>query len=58
MADGEPPGGLQTADYSVYQMAELALTAIDLVTIAMDFDRGARPDQVLADLARAADDPR
>ena len=45
---------VQTADYSVYQMAELALTAIDLVTIAMDFDRGARPDQVLADLARAA----
>jgi hypothetical protein len=45
---------VQIADYSVYQMAELALTAIDLVTIAMDFDRGARPDQVLADLARAA----
>lgn len=45
---------VQTADYSVYQMAELALTAIDLVTIAMDFDRGARPDQVLADLARTA----
>jgi hypothetical protein len=45
---------VQTADYSIYQMAELALTAIDLVTIAMDFDRGARPDQVLADLARAA----
>lgn len=45
---------VQTADYSVYQMAELALAAIDLVTIAMDFDRGARPDQVLADLARAA----
>ena len=45
---------VQTADYGIYQMAELALTAIDLVTIAMDFDRGARPDQVLADLARAA----
>ena len=45
---------VQIADYSVYQMAELALTAIDLVTIAMDFDRGARPDQVLAGLARAA----
>jgi hypothetical protein len=43
---------VQIADYSVYQMAELALTAIDLVTIAMDFDRGARPDQVLADLTR------
>ena len=45
---------VQIADYSVYQMAELALIAIDLVTIAMDFDRGARPDLVLADLARAA----
>ncbi|MGQ7311091.1 hypothetical protein ACUOFU_05235 [Microbacterium arabinogalactanolyticum] len=42
---------VQTADYTVYQMAELALHAIDLVTIAMDFDTGARPDVVLRDLA-------
>jgi hypothetical protein len=35
-------------------MSELALTAIDLVTIAMDFDRGASPDQVRIDLARSA----
>ena len=42
---------VQTADYSVYQMAELALHAIDLVTIAMDFDTGVRPDAVLRDLA-------
>lgn len=42
---------VQAADYSVYQMAELALHAIDLVTIAMDFDTGARPDEVLRDLA-------
>jgi hypothetical protein len=42
---------VQTADYSVYQMAELALHAIDLVTIAMDFDTGAHPDRVQADLA-------
>lgn len=42
---------VQTADYSIYQMAELALHAIDLVTIAMDFDTGAHPDRVHADLA-------
>jgi hypothetical protein len=46
---------VQTADYTVYQMAELALHAIDLVTIAMDFDAGAEPTQVLRDLtARVA----
>ena len=46
---------VQTADYSVYQMAELALHAIDLVTIAMDFDTGAHPEAVHADLtARVA----
>jgi hypothetical protein len=42
---------VQTADYTVYQMAELALHAIDLVTIAMDFDTGARPEAVLRELA-------
>jgi hypothetical protein len=43
---------VQTADYGGYQMAELALRAIDLVTIAMDFDTGARPDDVAKDLLR------
>lgn len=42
---------VQSADYTVYQMAELALHAIDLVTVAMDFDAGARPVTVLKDLA-------
>jgi hypothetical protein len=32
---------LDWCDASVYQMAEIALQAIDQVTIAMDFDRGA-----------------
>lgn len=41
---------VQTADYTVYQMAELALHTIDLVTIAMDFNTGARPELVLRDL--------
>lgn len=41
---------VQTADYSAYQMAELALHAIDLVTLAMDFDTGAHPDKVLTEL--------
>lgn len=46
---------VQTADYSIYQMAEIALHAIDLVTIAMDFDAGAEPARVLRDLtARVA----
>lgn len=46
---------VQTADYTVYQMAELALHAIDLVTIAMDFDAGAEPAKVSRDLtARVA----
>jgi hypothetical protein len=54
---------VQTADYSVCQMAELALHAIDLVTIAMDFDTGAQPEQVLTDLtvcvgAQATDRPQ
>jgi len=42
---------VQAADYAVYQMAELALHAIDLVTIAMDFDTGADPAKVLRELA-------
>ncbi|MCK2239251.1 MULTISPECIES: hypothetical protein [unclassified Crossiella] len=41
---------LDWADAEIYQMAEVALHAIDLVAIAMDFDRGADPGQVLAKL--------
>lgn len=37
-------------EYSVYAMAEVALAAIDLVTLAMDFDTGADHDQVVAKL--------
>ncbi|MDZ5662355.1 hypothetical protein SFC79_11320 [Nocardioides sp. S-58] len=47
---------VQAANYTTYQMAELALHAIDLVTIAMDFDTGALPATVRRDLsARAAE---
>lgn len=35
-----------------YQMAEIALQAIDQVTIAMDFDRGAAPEQVVRSFKR------
>ncbi|WP_238429861.1 hypothetical protein [Frankia nepalensis] len=51
---------LDGADLSVYAMAELALHAIDLVTVAMDFDRGASHDQVLRRLTplAAAQAPR
>jgi hypothetical protein len=45
---------IQIGDYAVYQMSELALQAIDLVTIAMDFDTGARPSKVIADLSAIA----
>lgn len=41
---------VQTADFSVYQMSELALNAIDLVTLAMDFDAGAAPERVVDEL--------
>ncbi|HWS39256.1 MAG TPA: hypothetical protein VN408_41740 [Actinoplanes sp.] len=42
---------VQTADFSIYQMSELALNTIDLVTLAMDFDAGAPPDQIVAGVA-------
>jgi hypothetical protein len=42
------------ADLTVYAMAELGLHAIDLVTVAMDFDRGADHDQVLRRLVPLA----
>ncbi|MEU6406472.1 hypothetical protein [Streptomyces sp. NPDC046985] len=37
-------------EYSVYGMAEVALAAIDLVTLHMDFDTGADHDQIVARL--------
>ncbi|MFF2654925.1 hypothetical protein [Streptomyces sp. NPDC058045] len=37
-------------EYSVYGMAEVALAAIDLVTLQMDFDTGADQDDVIARL--------
>ncbi|MGA5062079.1 hypothetical protein ACPB99_32200 [Streptomyces pseudogriseolus] len=49
-------------EYSVYGMAEIALAAIDLVTLNMDFDTGADHDQIVARLlprvaAQAPDRP-
>jgi hypothetical protein len=41
---------LQGEDLTCYQMSEIALHAIDLVTLAMDFDRGASHEQVVTDL--------
>ncbi|WP_255954253.1 hypothetical protein [Streptomyces odontomachi] len=37
-------------EYSIYGMAEIALAAIDLVTLNMDFDTGADADQVVSRL--------
>ncbi|MFF4245428.1 hypothetical protein ACFYY2_13285 [Streptomyces sp. NPDC001822] len=37
-------------EYTVYAMAEVALAAIDLVTLNMDFDTGADHDQIVARL--------
>ena len=45
---------LDGGDFGVYAMAELALHAIDLVTVAMDFDRGADHAHVLRKLAPLA----
>ncbi|MFD5553361.1 hypothetical protein ACFWIA_05910 [Streptomyces sp. NPDC127068] len=47
-------------EYSVYGMAEVALSAIDLVTLNMDFDTGADHDQIVARLVPriAAQAPR
>ena len=37
-------------EYGVYSMAEIALAAIDLVTLSMDFDAGADHEQIVARL--------
>lgn len=39
---------LDWADAETYQMAEVAFQVIDQVTVAMDFDHGARHDEVVA----------
>jgi hypothetical protein len=39
---------LEFAEAGVYQMAEIASQVIDQVTVAMDFDRGANHDEVIA----------
>jgi hypothetical protein len=39
---------LEFAEAGVYQMAEIAFQVIDQVTVAMDFDRGANHDEVIA----------
>jgi hypothetical protein len=41
-------GRLDWADADTYQMSEVAFQVIDQVTVAMDFDHGARHDQVVA----------
>ncbi|MFC5033386.1 MULTISPECIES: hypothetical protein [Streptomyces] len=47
-------------EYSVYAMAEVALSAIDMVTLNMDFDTGADPEQIVTRLLPrvAAQSPR
>lgn len=37
-------------EYGIYAMAEVALAAIDLVTLNMDFDTGADHEQIVARL--------
>lgn len=41
---------LDWLDPAVYQMAEVGLRTIDLVTIAMDFDRGASHDEIIGQM--------
>jgi len=41
---------LEWADASVYQMGEIGFSAIDQVTVAMDFDGGASHDQIVGRL--------
>ncbi|MEU1791831.1 hypothetical protein ABZ553_39350 [Streptomyces sparsogenes] len=54
--------GSLAGEYSVYAMAEVALAAIDLVTLNMDFDTGADHEEIVARLlprvaAQAPDRP-
>lgn len=45
---------VQSVDLSNYQIPELALDALEMVAVAMDFTQGASPEQVTADLAERA----
>src|SRR3954465_8722014 len=45
---------LTSRDWSGYQMEELALTAIDTVTLKMDFEDGARHEDGVSAVARVA----
>ncbi|MEV7022338.1 hypothetical protein [Kitasatospora sp. NPDC093558] len=45
---------LEGIDARGYQMSQLALHAIDQITVAMDFDHGADPDRVIGQLTRYA----
>ncbi|MGY3206265.1 hypothetical protein ACVW19_006862 [Streptomyces sp. TE5632] len=45
---------LASREWTGYQMEELALTAIDTVTLKMDFDDGARHEDIVAAVARIA----
>lgn len=45
---------LSTRDWTGYHMEELALVAIDTVTLKMDFEDGARHEDVVAAVARVA----
>ncbi|AUG76287.1 hypothetical protein CFP65_1388 [Kitasatospora sp. MMS16-BH015] len=47
-------GSLEGIDARGYRMTQLALHAIDQITIAMDFDHGADPDRVIDQLAKYA----
>ncbi|OLT40090.1 hypothetical protein BJF85_25395 [Saccharomonospora sp. CUA-673] len=46
---------LTSGDWAPYQMEELALAAIDTVTLRMDFDDGAQHEDVVAAVARVAE---
>ncbi|WP_242535526.1 hypothetical protein [Streptomyces albidoflavus] len=45
---------LASREWTGYQMEELALTAIDTVTLKMDFEDGARHEDIVAAMARVA----
>ncbi|NNH73857.1 hypothetical protein HLB23_29060 [Nocardia uniformis] len=45
---------LTSRDWTGYQMEELALTAIDTVTLKMDFEDGAKHEDVVSAVARVA----
>ncbi len=51
-------GRLDWVDAEPYQMAEIALQAIDQVTIAMDFDPGRGPAQVVRPACCRSSPPR